>query len=321
MKAVIYEKYGPPEVLQIKEIEKPIPSGDKVLVKIHASSINYGDRMLVSGKPFLIRLMGYGILSPKHRILGGDLAGTVEAVGESVTGFKPGDAVYADIGDGGFGAYAEYVSVSENLLTSMPSNISFKEAATVPQAAVVALQGLRDKGEIKSGDRVLINGASGAIGSFAVQIAKAYGAVVTGVCSTDNVELVRSIGADHVIDYKKEDFTKSDARYDLILDIVANKPTKEYVGALAPSGRYVAVAFNASTLFFGSRFSKDGKKAVSLSHSFRLDDLVYMREIIEDGKVRPVVDKVFPLSEIAEAMRYHEHGNPQGKVVISMETD
>ena len=319
MKAVIYEKYGLPEVLQLKETEKPSPTGDKVLVKIHASSINYGDRMLVSGKPFLIRLMGYGILAPKHKILGGDIAGTVEAVGESVTKFKPGDTVYADIGGSGFGGYAEYVSVSEDLLTAKPSNISFEEAAAFPQASIVALQGLKDKGEIKSGDKVLINGASGAIGTFAVQIAKAYGAEVTGVCSTDNVELVQSIGADHVIDYKKEDFTKGEARYDLILDIVANQPTKEYVNALAPNGRYVAVAFNASTLFFGSRYSKNGKKAVSLSHEPKVEDLVYMRELVEEGKVRPVIAKIFKLGEIAEAMTYHEHGNPQGKVVITME--
>jgi NADPH:quinone reductase-like Zn-dependent oxidoreductase len=321
MKAVFYEKYGPPEVLQLTEIETPTPKQGEVLVKIHASSINYGDRMLVLGKPFLIRLMGYGLLSPKHRILGGDIAGTVETVGENVTKFKSGDEVYADIGGAGFGGYAEYVSVPETVLTHKPSNITFEEAAAVPQAAAVALQGLRDKGEIKSGQKVLINGASGAIGTFAVQIAKAYDTEVTGVCSTQNVELVSSIGADHVIDYKKEDFTKGETKYDLILDIVANRPTADYMNALNTDGRYVAVAFNASTLFMGSMYSKNGKKAVSLSHEPRVDDLVYLRELIEADKVKPVVDRIFPLGEIVEAMRYHKSGAPNGKVVINMEAD
>jgi len=321
MKAVVYDRYGPPEVLQVTEIETPAPKPGEVLVKIHASSINYGDRMLVSGKPFLIRLMGYGLLSPKHRVLGGDIAGTVEAVGEAVTGFKSGDEVYADVGNAGFGGYAEYVSVPEDVLTRRPSNIAFEEAAAVPQAAAVALQGLRDKGEIKGGEKVLINGASGAIGTFAVQIAKDYDAEVTGVCSTKNMELVRSIGADHVIDYKKEDFTKGDTRYDLILDIVANRSTSDYINTLNSNGRYVAVAFNVSTLFLGSMYSKNGKKAVSLSHEPRVDDLVYLRELIEAGKVKPVVDRVFPLTEIAEAMRYHESGAPNGKVVITMEAE
>ena len=320
MKAVFYENYGAPEVLQLKEVEKPVPRENEVLVKIHASSINYGDRMLVSGKPFLIRLMGFGLFKPKYSILGGDITGTVEAVGESVTMFKPGDEVYADIGNAGFGGYAEYVSVSESVLTRKPSTISFEEAAAFPQASIVALQGLR-KGEIKKGYKVLINGASGAIGTFAVQISKAYGAEVTGVCSTDNVELVSSIGADHVIDYKKEDFTKGDTKYDLILDIVANRPTSDYMDALNQNGRYVAVAFNASTLIMGSMYSKNSKKASSLSHTPRVEDLAYMTELIEAGKVKPVVDRVFPLSEIVEAMRYHESGASNGKVVISVEAN
>ena len=244
MKAIVYSEYGPPEVLQFTETETPTPQADEVLVKIHASSVNYGDRMLVLGKPFLIRLMGYGLLSPKHRILGGDITGTVELVGGSVSKFKPGDPVYADIGNAGFGGYAEYVSVPEDILTLKPSNITFEKAAAVPQAAAVALQGLRDKGEIKSGQKVLINGASGAIGTFAVQIAKAYDTEVTGVCSTQNVELVSSIGADNVIDYKKEDFTKGETKYDLILDIVANLPISDYMNALNQNGSYVAVAFN-----------------------------------------------------------------------------
>jgi 2-desacetyl-2-hydroxyethyl bacteriochlorophyllide A dehydrogenase len=321
LKAILYEQYGSPEVLQLTEIETPTPKEGEALVKIHASSINFGDRMLVSGKPFLIRLMGYGLLSPKYSILGGDIAGTVESVGENVTMFKPGDEVYADIGAAGFGGYAEYVSVPEKLLTMKPSNISFQEAAAVPQAAAVALQGLRDSGKIKSGEKVLIIGASGAIGTFAVQIAKAYGTEVTGVCGTDNVELVHSIGADNVIDYKKEDFTKGEAKYDLILDIVANRSISDYMNTLAPNGRYVAVAFNASALFLGSLYSKNGKKAVSLSHEPRVEDLEYLREQIEGGKVKPVVDKVFLLNEVPDAMKYHESGSPNGKVVITMEAE
>ena len=321
MKAIVYSEYGPPEVLQFTETETPTPQPDEVLVKIHASSVNYGDRMLVLGKPFLIRIMGYGLLSPKHRILGGDIAGTVELVGGSVSKFKPGDPVYADIGNAGFGGYAEFVSVPEDILTLKPSNITFEEAAAVPQAAAVALQGLRDKGEIKSGQKVLINGASGAIGTFVVQIAKAYDTEVTGVCSTQNVELVSSIGADNVIDYKKEDFTKGETKYDLILDIVANLPISDYMNALNQNGSYVAVAFNPSALFLGSLYSKNGKKAAALSHTPRVEDLVYLRELIEASKVKPVVDKVFPLSEIAEAMKYHESGTPNGKVVITMEAE
>ena len=319
MKAIIYEKYGPPEVLQLREVEKPAPREDEVLVKIHASSINFGDRMLVKGKPFIVRLMGYGLFKPKNRIPGGDIAGIVEAVGVKVDRFKPGDEVYADIGHSGFGGYAEYASVRESILTLKPSNISFEEAAAVPQAAVVALQGLRDKGDIKNGEKVLINGASGGVGTFAVQIAKAYGAEVTGVCSAKNIELVQSIGADHVIDYRETDFTQAETRYDLILDIVANRPLSDYVNVLTPGGRYVAVAFNASSLFLGSVISrKDGKKASSLSHEPNVDDLVYMKKLIEAGKVVPVIDRVYPLSEIADAIRYLDEGNTRGKVVVKI---
>jgi len=208
MKAIVYEKYGPPNVLQLKEVEKPTLKNDEALVKIHAASINDGDNSLIKGSPFIARLSS-GLLKPKHMIPGGDMAGQVEAVGRNVTQFKPGDEVFGDIGESGFGAYAEYVSVPENVLAPKPANMTFEEAATVPQYAVVALQGLRDNGHIQQGKNVLINGASGGVGTFAVQIAKSYGAEVTGICSAKNMDLVLAIGAAYVIDYNQEDFTQT----------------------------------------------------------------------------------------------------------------
>ena len=314
MKAIVYTKYGAPEdVLELKEVEKPSPTDGKVLVKIFAASINWADEAAVRGKPFLVRVT-HGLLKPKNRILGTDIAGQVEAVGSNVKQFQPGDEVFGDIGGFGFGAFAEYVSVPENTLALKPANISYEEAAAVPQYAVVALQGLRDKGEIQSGQKVLINGASGGIGTFAVQIAKSFGAEVTGVCSTKNMDMVRSIGADHVIDYTKEDFTQKEQRYDLILDIVANRSVSDYARALSPNGRYVAVAFKP-----GAMFARNGdKKVIQLSHEPNVTDLAYMKELIEAGKVVPIIDRSYPLSKIAEAFQYYEEG-AQGKVVITME--
>jgi len=320
MKAIVYEEYGEPsEVLEYKEVEKPSPKENEVSVKIHASSINFGDNALVRGKPFVARLWS-GLLKPKYRIPGGDMAGQVEAVGRDVKKFQPGNEVYGDIGAFGFGAYAEYVSVSEDALTLKPVNISYEEAAAVPQYAVVALQGLCDEGQVQQGQKVLINGASGGVGTFAVQIAKSFGAEVTGVCSTRNLELVRSIGADHVIDYTKEDFTEGEQRYDLILDIVANRSVKDYTRALNPGGSYVAVAFNAGSLFLGALISRtEGKRVSSLVHKPNIKDLVYMKELIEAGKVVPVINRTYPLSGVAEALRYYVEGNPPGKVVIAVE--
>ena len=314
MKAIVYAKYGAPEdVLELKEVEKPSPTDGKVLVKIFAASINWADEAAVRGKLFLVRVT-HGLLKPKNRILGTDIAGQVEAVGSNVKQFQPGDEVFGDIGGFGFGAFAEYVSVPENTLALKPANISYEEAAAVPQYAVVALQGLRDKGEIQSGQKVLINGASGGIGTFAVQIAKSFGAEVTGVCSTKNMDMVRSIGADHVIDYTKEDFTQKEQRYDLILDIVANRSVSDYARALSPNGRYVAVAFKP-----GAMFARNGdKKVIQLSHEPNVTDLAYMKELIEAGKVVPIIDRSYPLSKIAEAFQYYEEG-AQGKVVITME--
>jgi NADPH:quinone reductase-like Zn-dependent oxidoreductase len=317
MKAIIFTRYGSPsEVLEVKEVEKPTPKDNEVLVKVYASSICWADNAVVNGKPFIARLSS-GLLKPKQTTPGIDIAGQIEAVGRNVKQFQPGDEVYGDIYASGSGAYAEYVSAPENVLALKPVNITYEEAAAVPQYAVVALQGLRDKGQIQHGNKVLINGASGGIGTFGVQIAKSFGAEVTGVCSTKNLEMVRSIGADHVIDYTQEDFTQRDQRYDLILDIVANRSVSDYMRILSPKGRYVAVAFK-----LGAMFARGGdKKAIQLSHEPNVNDLKYMKELIEAGKVVPIIAKSFPLSNIGDAMRYYTEENPSGKVVITMEHD
>jgi len=321
MKAIVYTEYGPPEdVLELKEVEKPIPKDNEVLVDICAASVNYCDWSFVRGKPFLVRLIGAGLLKPSNAILGADIAGRVEAVGRNVRQYKPGDEVFGDTSESGFGGFAEFVSVPEDALALKPANMTFEEAAAVPQAATVALQGLRDEGQIQPGQEVLINGASGGIGTFAVQIAKNFGAEVTGVCSTRNLDLVRSIGADQVIDYTQEDFTQSEQRYDLILDIVANRSVSDYVRALSPTGHYVAIAFNPSSLFLGPLISMTGSKKVgSLSAKPTVKDLVYMKELLEAGKVAPVIDRRYPLSEVAEAVRYYGERHAQGKVVVTVE--
>jgi len=320
MKAIVCTQYGSPDVLELRDVEKPVPKEGEVLVKVQAASLNYGDTVLVKGKPFISRLMGYGLLKPKYEILGTDIAGRVEAVGANASLFQPGDEVFGDISECGFGAFAEYVSVPETALTPKPANLTFEQAAAVPQAAIVALQGLRDHGGIQSGQKVLVNGASGGVGTFAVQIAKSFGTEVTGVCSKRNMELVRSIGAEHVIDYAQEDFTKNEGQYDLIFDIVANRSVSDYMRVLSPQGSYVACAFNATSLFLGPLISKkDGKKASSLVHKPNPEDQVFMKGLLEDGKVLPVIDRCYPLSEVPEAMRYLEGGGHLGKVVITMD--
>jgi len=319
MRAIVYTRYGSPsEVLELKEVEKPTPNDEEVLVRILASSINDGDKSLIRGSPFIARFSS-GLLRPKYRIPGGDIAGRVEAVGGNVKRFQPGDEVFGDLGASGFGAYAEYVAAPETELALKPVNLTHAEAAAFPQYALVALQGLRDKGQIQLGHKVLINGASGGVGTFAVQIAKSFGAEVTGVCSTRNLELVRSIGADYVIDYTKEDFAKGEQRYDLILDSVANRSLSDYRGALSPEGSYVAVAFNLNALIMGPLTSREGgQKMTQLSHEPSVDDLVYVKGLVEAGKVRPVIDRSFPLEEVVEAFRYFVEGHPSGKVVITM---
>ena len=316
MKAIVYTKYGPPDiVLQLKEVEKPTPRDNEVLVEIHAVSINFGDWAYVRGEPFIVRLMGAGLLKPRNKILGSDIAGRVEAVGRDVEQFQPGDEVFGELAMCGWGGFAEYASAPENVLALKPANLTFEEAAAVPQAATVALHGLRDKGQVQPGQKVLINGASGGIGTFAVQIAKSFGAEVTGVCSTRNLDMVRSIGADHVIDYTKEDFTQNEGRYDRIIDIVANRSMSDYMRALSLEGRYVAVAFNPSSMFARGGSKKAGPLAVKSS----VEDLVFLKELIEAGKVVPVIDRRYPLSEVAEALLYYGERHAQGKVVITVE--
>ncbi len=321
MKAIVYEKYGTPsDVLELKEVEKPTPKDNEVLIKIHAASINFADSGLVRGKPYLGRLW-QGLLKPKKPILGADMAGRVEAVGGNVKQFQPGDEVFGDIGDIGFGGFAEYVSIPESVLVMKPTDISFEEAAAVPVAAVVVLQGLRDHGGIQSGQKVLINGASGSNGTFAVQIAKHFGAEVTGVCSTNNVDLVKSIGADYVIDYTKEDFTKSKKQYDLIFDIGVSHSISDYKRALNPKGSYIACGFNPKSLFFGPVISLFGSKKIA-SYMARINakDLEFIKELLETGKVVPVIGKRFPLAKVVDAIQHYEEG-AQGKVVITVVPD
>jgi NADPH:quinone reductase-like Zn-dependent oxidoreductase len=325
MKGIVYTKYGSPDVLQLKEVKKPIHKDDEVLVKIHAASVNSADMTMSRGEPFLARLWS-GLLKPKYTILGADIAGRVEAAGGNVKQFQPGDEVYGDIATAGWGGFAEYVSVPENALAPRPANLTFEEAAAVPQAAVVALQGLRDQGKIQSGQKVLINGASGGVGTFAVQIAKSIGAEVTGVCSTRNLDLVRSLGADHVIDYTQEDFTQNKKRYDLIFTVAGYHSILDYRRALSPKGIYVG-SVNSTALIFqimllGPFISMTGtKKMGNLMAKANQEDLVFVKELLEAGKVVTVIDRCYPLSEVAEAVRYYGEGHPRGKVVISVEQE
>ncbi len=324
MKAIIHTRYGSPDVLQLKEVEKPAPKDNEVLVKVHAASANAGDWHLLRGKPFLIRLMGYGLLKPKNKILGSDIAGRVEAVGKNVKQFQSGDAVFGDISGCGFGAFAEYVCVPENALALKPANISFEEAAAVPLASVTALQALRDKGHIHPGKKVLINGASGGVGTFAVQIAKSFGAEVTAVCSTGKMDMVRSIGANQVIDYTQEDFTQNGQQYDLILAANGYHPISDYKRALSPKGIYVMTGGSMTQLFqailLGPWISMTGsKKLGALFAQPNQKDLPFLKELLEAGKVKPVIDRRYPLSAVPDALRYLEEGHARGKVVITLE--
>ena len=317
MKAIVCTKYGPPDVLQLKEVEKPTPKEDEALVKVHAASLNAADLETLRGT-WVVRIGGP--LKPMYKILGADIAGRVEAVGRNVKQFQPGDEIF---GCSDFGAFAEYVCVTENALVLKPTSTTFEEAATVPIAALTALQGLRDKGQIQPGQKVLINGASGGVGTFAVQIAKSFGAEVTGVCSTRNLDMVRSIGADQVIDYTQEDFTKNGQRYDLIIDAVGNRSVSDYKRALSPKGICVIIGYSPvltiQVLFLGPWMSRTGSKKIGLMlANINKKDLVFMKELLEAGKVVPVIDRRYPLSEVAEALRYLEEGHARGKVVITM---
>ena len=323
MKAIVYTKYGSPDVLQLKEVEKPTPKDDEVLIKIHAAAITAGDVIVLKGEPFVTRLVT-GLLEPKNKIPGKEMAGRIEAIGGNVTQFQQGDEVYGDLSIASWGAFAEYVPVPENAITLKPANLTFEEAAAVPESAVVALQGLRDKGKIQPGQKVLINGASGGVGSFAVQIAKSFGADVTAVCSTRNLDMVRSLGADHVIDYTKEDFTQNGLHYDLILAANGYHPISDYRRALNPEGIYVAtggsMAQSLQATMIGPFISMTGRKTMGgMMVKPNKNDLVFIKELIEANKVAPVIDRRYPLSEVAAAFHYIGEGHAKGKVVISME--
>jgi NADPH:quinone reductase-like Zn-dependent oxidoreductase len=298
MKAIVYTEYGPPDVLQFKEIEKPMPKDNEVLIKIHAASVNAYDWHFRTADIFLIRLMGGGLLKPKNTRLGADIAGRIEAVGGSVKQFQPDDEVFGDIGHGSF---AEYACAPESKLALKPANLSFEEAAAVPMAALTALQGLRDKGQIHPGQKVLINGASGGVGTFAVQIAKSFGAEVTAVCSPRNLDQARSIGADQVIDYTREDFTKSGRQYDLILAANGYHPLSAYKRALTPKGIYVMAGGSKAQIFqamlMGSWMSETGgKKMGGVSEKMDQKDLGLIKELIEAGKVKPIIDRRYRVS-------------------------
>jgi NADPH:quinone reductase-like Zn-dependent oxidoreductase len=320
MKAIMYTRYGPPEVLQLKEVAKPTPKDDEVLIKVQAVSVNRSDWEGLRGKPLYARIGG--LLRPRHHILGSDIAGRVEVAGRNVSRFQPGDEVFGDI-LGRLGGFAEYVCARESALAPKPATLTFEEAAAIPQSAVIALQGIRDKGQVQPGQKVLINGAGGGAGTFAVQLAKMYGAEVTGVDNTGKLDFMRSLGADHVIDHTREDFTKNGNQYDLILDIVAHRSVFSYKRALRSDGSYFLAGGSVATmlqiLVVGPWIrATTGKKVRILAVRPNIEDVDFMKDLIEAGKVTPVIDKTYPLSEVPEAIGYVGDGRAQGKVVITV---
>jgi NADPH:quinone reductase-like Zn-dependent oxidoreductase len=320
MRAIVRETYGPPDVLDLEEVPLPTLRDGDVLVRVHAASANAGDWHLLRGTPLPFRLVA-GLRRPKFKIIGTDVAGHVEAVGRNVTQFRPGDEVFGELSRCGFGAYAEFAAAPEKALAVKPANLSFEEAATIPTAGCTALQGLR-KGRIQRGQRVLINGASGGVGTFAVQIAKTFGTEVTAVCSTRNVDMMRSIGADHVLDYSKGDFAALGQRYDLILAANGNRSIWDYKRALGAHGSYVMSGGSnrqlAETLLFGPLLSMGRQKFGNLLVKPNQADLMVLKELCETGKLRPVIDRRFQLSEVPLAVRYVEDGHARGKVAITV---
>ena len=325
MKAIVYHEFGSPDVLRLEEVDKPVPNDNQILVKVRAVSVNPLDWHFMEGTPYLGRLVAFGLLKPKVERLGVDYAGTVEAVGKNITEFKPGDEVYGNH----FGAFAEYVVASDKGMALKPANLTFEQAASLPVAALTALQGLRDYGKIQPGQKVLINGASGGVGTFAVQIAKTFGAEVTGVCSGRNMELVRSLGADYVIDYTKEDFTKRAERYDLILDNVGNQPLSGFRRVLSPKGIYVGIGgggvndsrwtgplVGVTKMLMLKPFVTQEMRMMLADMSRK--DLAILADLIQAGKVKPVIDRTYTFSQLPEAMRYLEEGHARGKIVLTV---
>jgi NADPH:quinone reductase-like Zn-dependent oxidoreductase len=324
MKAIVYDKYGSPDVLELREIERPVVTDDGVLVRVHATSVNPVDWHTMTGTPYLVRMQA-GLTKPKREVLGVDFAGTVKAVGRNVKQFQPGDEVFGAKS----GAFAEYVCVrEERAVVLKPAKLTFEQAAAVGVAALTAVQGLRDKGQIQSGQKVLINGASGGVGTFAVQIAKSFGAEVTGVCSTRNVDIVRSIGADHVIDYTQEDFTLSEQRYDLMLDIAGNRSWSDCKRVLDEKATLVVVGGPKTNRWIGPLGNVVKLRLASLAGSRKVvapflakmnkEDLVVLQELLEAGTVTPVIDRRYELSDVPEALMYLGDGHAQGKVVITV---
>jgi NADPH:quinone reductase-like Zn-dependent oxidoreductase len=321
MKAIVYTEYGPADVLQLKEVAKPAPRDNEVLIKVYAVSINDYDWGLLRGVPFVNRLL-FGLLKPKIQILGSDIAGRIGAVGRNVERLQPGDEVYGDL-SGQWGGFAEYVCAGENALALKPATMTFAQAAAIPQAAMLAVQGLRVMGHLQPGQKLLINGAGGGVGTFALQIAKLNGVEVTGVDSAAKLDMLRSMGCDHVIDYTQEDFTKNGLCYDLILDVRTDRSMFDYTRALGPNGAYVTVGGSTARLlqavFLGPLISRISKKSIRLVGLIPNKDLAYMNELFEAGKVKPVIDGPFRLREVPEAMRYFGEGKHRGKIVITLE--
>lgn len=321
MKAAVYRRYGPPDVLQIEEVEKPVPGDDELLVKVHAVSVNRSDWEGLVGEPIYAR-MG-GLRNPSNTILGSDIAGTVESIGKNNGQFQPGDAVFGELADY-HGGFAEYVKTKGKYLALKPASLTFEEAAVIPQAGVIALQGIRDKGQIQPGQHVLVNGGGGGSGMFAIQLAKLYGAEVTGVDNTGKLDFMRSLGADHVIDHTLENFTRNKNQYDFILDLIAYRSVFSYARALKPNGSYYAVGGSVTTflqfLLFGPWIKRtSGKKVRLLAVQRNRKDLESITELCVSGKVKPVIDKRFPLSAVPEALRYLGEGHAKGKIVITVE--
>lgn len=323
MKAIVQDTYGPADVLGLRDIDKPAIGGDEVLVRVHAAGVDRGVWHLMTGLPYLLRVAGYGLRVPKNPVRGREVAGIVEAVGKDVSRFRPGDEVFG-IGEGSF---AEYARAREHKLAPRPENLTFKQAAVVAISGLTALHGLRDHGRVEPGQGVLIIGASGGVGTYAVQMAKAFGAHVTGVCSTAKVEMVRSIGADHVIDYTREDFAEAGRRYDLILDIGGNSPLARLRRALTPEGTLVIIGGEGGGRWLGcidrqlramvlSPFV--GQKLRTCISTENHKDLIVLKELIESGKLTPIIDRAYPLAEAPEAIRYLAEGRVRGKVVITL---
>jgi NADPH:quinone reductase-like Zn-dependent oxidoreductase len=320
MRAVIYERYGSPDVLHLAEVEKPVPTDNQLLIKIHAVSINGSDREGLIGKPFYVR--AGGLLNPGHPILGSDIAGRVESAGKNNKEFKVGDELFGEL-PGYHGGFAEYVCTRGSTLALKPANLTFEEAAAIPQAGVIALQGIREKGQVKPGQKVLINGAGGSAGSFAIQLAKLYGAEVTGVDNAGKLDFIRSLGADHVIDYTRDDFTRNGKHYDLILDLIAHRSIFAYKRALRPNGTYFFVGGSVAVLFqillLGPWIKRTAAKNIRLlAVPQNRKDLIAITELCQAGKIVPVIDKRFPLNEVPEALRYVGEGYAKGKVVITV---